>query len=188
MEKTCKTCINLCNKKGEVCNLYKGEVQEMIKEIDKKLTVEEAVRIIQEEGYYDFERNEIGGNMIEVGEYVRFKDGSISRVTECRYAEEYKKQFDPNNRLMRYEKDKYWLDNKMGCKTDINIKKHSKNIIDLIEVGDYVNGYKVVKVTEHTFTTMEQNGYKVHHKECVSIKTILTKEQYEDNCYKVKEE
>lgn len=55
MKKTCKTCINLCNKRGEVCDLYKGEVQEMLKEIDKKLTVEEAVRIIQEEGYYDWE-------------------------------------------------------------------------------------------------------------------------------------
>lgn len=55
MEKTCKTCINLCNKRGEVCKHYKGEVQEMIKEIDEKLTVEEAVRIIQEEGYYDWE-------------------------------------------------------------------------------------------------------------------------------------
>ncbi len=55
MKKTCKTCINLCNKRGEVCDLYKGEVQEMIKEIDKKLTVEEAVRIIKKEGYLDFE-------------------------------------------------------------------------------------------------------------------------------------
>ena len=55
MNKTCKTCINLCNKKGEVCNLYKGEVQEMLKEIDEKLTVEEAVRIIKEEGYQDWE-------------------------------------------------------------------------------------------------------------------------------------
>ena len=45
MEKTCKTCTNLCNKRGEVCNLYKGEVQEMLKEIDK----------ILEEGYLDFE-------------------------------------------------------------------------------------------------------------------------------------
>ena len=57
MKNTCKTCINLCNKRGEVkgCDRYKGEVQEMIKEIDKKLTVEEAVRMIQEEGYYDWE-------------------------------------------------------------------------------------------------------------------------------------
>ena len=57
MEKTCKTCINLCNKRGKVegCDRHRSEVQEMIKEIDRKLTVEEAVRIIQEEGYYDWE-------------------------------------------------------------------------------------------------------------------------------------
>ena len=63
MEKTCKTCINLCNKRGEVerCDRHRSEVQEMLREIDKKLTVEEAVRIIKEEGYMDFERTKIGG-------------------------------------------------------------------------------------------------------------------------------
>ena len=57
MKKNCKTCINLCNKRGEVegCNRYKGEVQEMLKEIDRKLPIEQVVRIIQEEGYYDWE-------------------------------------------------------------------------------------------------------------------------------------
>lgn len=45
IEKTCKTCINLCNKRGEVCNKYKGEVQEMLKKIDRLL----------EEGYQDWE-------------------------------------------------------------------------------------------------------------------------------------
>lgn len=40
---------------GEVCDKHKTEVQEMLKEIDKKLTVEEAVRIIKEEGYQDWE-------------------------------------------------------------------------------------------------------------------------------------
>ena len=61
MKKTCKTCINLCNKRGEVegCDRHRSEVQKMIKEIDKKLTVEEAVRIIKEEGYMDFERTKI---------------------------------------------------------------------------------------------------------------------------------
>ena len=55
MENTCKTCINLCNKRGEVCDLYKGEVQEMMKKIDRKLPIEQVVRIIQEEIYYDWE-------------------------------------------------------------------------------------------------------------------------------------
>lgn len=50
MEKTCKTCINLCNKRGEVCDLYKGEVQKLLKEIDRLL-----------EDYIEFERYEIGG-------------------------------------------------------------------------------------------------------------------------------
>ena len=57
MEKTCKTCTNLCNKRGEVeqCKNHRSEVQEMLRKIDKKLTVEEAVRIIKEEGYQDWE-------------------------------------------------------------------------------------------------------------------------------------
>lgn len=63
IEKTCKTCINLCNKRGEVEQFknHRSEVQGMLREIDKKLTVEEAVRIIKEEGYMDFERTKIGG-------------------------------------------------------------------------------------------------------------------------------
>jgi N-methylhydantoinase B/oxoprolinase/acetone carboxylase alpha subunit len=60
--------MNICNERGKIegCKKHRSEVQEMIKEIDKKLTVEEAVRIIQEEGYYDFERYAIGGNMEEI--------------------------------------------------------------------------------------------------------------------------
>ena len=71
IEKNCKTCINLCNKRGEVCNKYKGEVQEMLREIDKKLTVEEAVRIIKEEGYMDFERTKIGEKMEVTDKVIR---------------------------------------------------------------------------------------------------------------------
>ena len=73
MEKTCKTCINLCNKRGEVegCDRYKGKVQEMLKEIDEKLTVEEAVRIIKEEGYMDFERTKIGEKMEVTDKVIR---------------------------------------------------------------------------------------------------------------------
>jgi len=78
-KKTCKTCINLCNKRGEVCGKlcenYKGEVQEMLREIDimledmeeefwaeqERLREEEKITKLLEEGYMDFERNEIGG-------------------------------------------------------------------------------------------------------------------------------
>lgn len=45
-------------------------------------------------------------------------------------------------------------------------KKHSSNLIDVIEIGDFVNGRD---------DTCENSD----------IKTILTKEQYNTNCYKV---
>lgn len=60
--------------------------------------------------------------------------------------------------------------------------KASHNIIDLIEVGDYVNGevmlehYIKYHLIEHDF---ECNWYEE------DIKEILTKEQYEANVYKV---
>lgn len=51
-----------------------------------------------------------------------------------------------------------------------------------------MNGYKVIGVTKHTFKTIEQGGYKIHHKECVTIKSIVTKEQFSSIEYKVKED
>jgi hypothetical protein len=53
-----------------------------------------------------------------------------------------------------------------------NIANHSKQLIDLIEVGDFVNGHRI-------FCKIHgEIGEK-------DIKTILTKEQYMANCYKV---
>lgn len=74
------------------------------------------------------------------------------------------------------------------------IVKHSKNIIDLIKVGDFVNGRLVLQVDyknknvclliPFTDTTANTNimwyGYE-------DIKSILTKEQYEQNVFKVVE-
>ena len=71
------------------------------------------------------------------------------------------------------------------------------NIIDLIEVGDYVNGYKVV--SKGTVSSESINVYleiltknlknfwnnKIFERD---IKTILTHEQFENNCYKIGDE
>ena len=67
------------------------------------------------------------------------------------------------------------------------ITKASHNIIDLIEVGDYVNGYKVDFV---------QNGYVVFNHNhpyqlniySKDIKSIVTKEQFESMSYKLEVE
>ena len=71
-----------------------------------------------------------------------------------------------------------------------NIAKHSKNLIDLVEDGDYVNGYKIIAINyKENYITIQninefgENGIKVLQED--EIKTILTKEQMEANCYTV---
>lgn len=71
-----------------------------------------------------------------------------------------------------------------------DITKHSKNIIDLIEVGDYVNGILVTgKESTLLYTEIkgiDGSGYHIPISQYgEGIKTILTKEQYEQNSYKV---
>ena len=72
---------------------------------------------------------------------------------------------------------------------DKEILKHSFNIIDLIEVGDYVNGYEVTDkyLFAGEMPVIETEGNDTNCK-CLcekDIKTILTKEQYQANCYTV---
>ena len=69
--------------------------------------------------------------------------------------------------------------------------KHSKNIIDLIEVGDFVNGYRVLEMfkfqnDKYAFTICKSD-FKSICGICSEedIETILTKEQYSQNCYTV---
>ena len=72
------------------------------------------------------------------------------------------------------------------------IVKHSKQLIDLIEVGDFVNGYRVENVINEepcpSGKCVDIDSSK-DSSECTlweeDIKTILTKEQYMANCYKV---
>ena len=102
--------------------------------------------------------------MIEVGEYVRSKIGSIGKVTKI-------------------EEDKFLYENRTLITWVGNVIKHSKNLIDLIEVGDYVNGERILDITGdyiHTNETDHNKFYLEKH-----IKTILTKEQYIQNCYKI---
>ena len=64
-----------------------------------------------------------------------------------------------------------------GTLREEDILKASHNIIDLIEVGDYVNGERVIKI---------ENGW-IHFADgqCNFIETIVTKEQFESMCYKL---
>ena len=74
-----------------------------------------------------------------------------------------------------------------------SISKHSKNIIDLIEVGDYVNGREVKHIAmfegfpDYPKLIFVDETHLIPDDTCENedIKTILTKESYMANCYKV---
>ncbi len=74
-----------------------------------------------------------------------------------------------------------------------NVLKVSENIIDLIEVGDYVNGY-LVKDIDYAFDDVvmnNKNARRVPYIDCnknnyiEDIKSIVTKEQFESVKYEV---
>ena len=115
--------------------------------------------------------------MIEVGEYVRTNEGYIGILKEIDKKEYNFLKIDVQKERI---KNVFYFLNYMYLKEE-NIKKHSKNIIDLIEVGDYVNGNKVYKITS---TCIYCVGKAVQNKLTINIETILTKEKYEANCYK----
>lgn len=106
--------------------------------------------------------------MIEVNEYVRTDKGYIFKV------DEEKKNLQIAN----------FLDVEYG-----KMIKHSKQLIDLIEIGDYVNGMEVLDIYKPR-DLWESIEIRVDSRYtnfilAEDIKTILTKEQFEANCYKV---
>lgn len=71
-----------------------------------------------------------------------------------------------------------------------DITKHSKNIIDLIEVGDYVNGYRIDNIINGVLVNRAVGIDRIGALTPIvqyeqDIKTILTKERFEQNLYKV---
>lgn len=108
---------------------------------------------------------------IKVGEYVRTKDGIIDKIIH----------YDNDTKLLRCENNNF-IDPFDNIAIPISeIVKHSFNIIDLIEIGDVVNGERILDITGdyiHTNETDHNKFYLEKH-----IKRILTKEQYERNCY-----
>lgn len=104
---------------------------------------------------------------LEVGMYVRTKDGYVSQY---RY-------YDTTNmgKLLCIP-----LSNRTFANIE-DIIKASHNIIDLIEVGDYVNGYYVEDVLKTFVNVAVGSNYfqspTIYEK---NIKSIVTKEQFEN--------
>lgn len=104
---------------------------------------------------------------IQVGEYVRTKYG-IAKIIENSTEE-----FEEVNYIMKGE-----------------IVKHSKDITDLIEKDDFVNGCRVYEVEERGITVYQKVGDSSIDYNWITkdeIQTILTHEQYENNVYRIGE-
>lgn len=127
------------------------------------------------------------GNMIEVGEYVRTNNKGIKRID----------RIDNNKTVNKYLyftgiEDFEGKEYKIIKTTEI--VKHSKQLIDLIEVTDIIK-YRINNIS----TTLETKGYiegivdisdkemlqRIKNDKNYEILEILTHEQFEQNSYKV---
>ena len=115
---------------------------------------------------------------LEVGMYVRTKDGIIARI----------KEIDNNERLYLNQKSIYTDDYKHDLIIDYEVIKASYDIIDILEIGDYVNGYYVEDVLKTFVNVAVGSNYfqspTIYEKD---IKSIVTHEQMEQMAYKVGE-
>ena len=113
---------------------------------------------------------------VEIGEYLRLDNGHIYKWESNDYEWIYEEdeQLVYGNGANEYE----W---------ECDIKKHSFNIIDLIEVGDYVNGSYVegfIEKNKFQNKLIITEGGMIDNND---IKSIVTREMFESMEYKVKE-
>lgn len=137
---------------------------------------------------------------IKVGEYIRTRGGNIEKILKIQpYYEN-----DKNRSEYDYISTEHLNQWKRYQLNEI-VTKHSFNIIDLIEVGDYVNGYLIDYIDNERRFVRSERPYRENstwYKDLVEkgkdynmclhfknedIKSIVTHEQFEQMSYKVKE-
>ena len=128
---------------------------------------------------------------LEEGMYVRTKEGLVAKYTgyekDEENAEYNKYQFDGKiywyyeyyNNYVYEENFQEWFEEK--------VIKVGHGIIDLISVGDYVNGYKLLYQDGHYSYFDTDTCDWVYIKKDEQIKSIVTKERFENMSYKVGE-
>ena len=133
--------------------------------VRKKLNIAQCV----EENY----EGGIAVEEIKVGDYIRI-NGIIGKVEQI------------GNSL-------FWLEDGSSYSLSDKKIKHSKNIIDLIECGDYVNGREVKHIAmfegfpDYPKLIFVDEKHLIPDDTCENdeIRTILTHEQFEQKCYKL---
>ena len=119
---------------------------------------------------------------LEVGQFVRLKSGYICKIININDFRE------PN---MKYGVEANYLKDVMFIGDD-DVVKASYNIIDILEVGDYVNGSKVIEIEKdykfidneiRDILWLDNKRNNAVWKE--TIKSIVTKEQFSSMAYKL---
>ena len=110
---------------------------------------------------------------MKVGDYIRVDNGCICKVLD--YTDISDNDFYVNTDSEYNVIYKSW------------IVKSSPNIIDLIEVGDYVNGVEVENIDDEWITMSDTKVPILKSIANGLIVSILTKEQFEEIEYKIGE-
>lgn len=144
---------------------------------------------------------------IKEGDYIRTEDGEIRKIVNIDKTEQTENNpveilwcnlDKPIKILKECSKDTIYAIEM----SDAQKLKHSNNILDLIEVGDIVNEYRVLAIEASIYANSKRiliyknerekyerwiyiQEYNGRIKCQDDIVEILTKEQYEANCYKV---
>jgi len=143
---------------------------------------------------------------MKIGYYVRTDKGEIGKLKELKLDYTTGKRLvtyytyrEVKENLVMFDNAKItqrFVDGSSLYLTDDELKevedsiiKSSPNIIDLIEVGDYVNGHKVVDIAEapkravYIEDIKQKSGLIPYTRD--NITSILTKEQFESMEYKL---
>ena len=126
---------------------------------------------------------------LEVGQFVRTKDGIIGKIIAIDLAKPRQEKY-PNHPSKKHWRDKILISCYKGWRTTQNIIKASYNIIDILEVGDYVNGFRVEYVynpTGNKVLWIKLSCNPIDNYKNKDIKSIVTHEQMEQMAYKVGE-
>lgn len=135
---------------------------------------------------------------LEVGQYVRTITGYIAKIINYTYVDDIDglghsnwaldKKCELSDFKDSVELSSYLYISDYDAEEDDKpfIKKASFNLIDLIEVGDCVNGERVGASRYGLYVGFDEME-EPFMLEDIKIYEVLTHEQYEANCYKVVE-
>ena len=117
---------------------------------------------------------------LEVGIYVRTKKGIAKIIDRILEPDHYYFKMWVTDKFLEINDDTEYI-------SEVDVIKASYNIIDILEVGDYVNGVKVINIYDEWITMSNMQVPILKSIANGMIKSVITYEQMERMAYKVGE-